>query len=222
MTHVAVERWGRAWLERGKLECRFLKPVYDGHLAVVTGKAADEVLALAVESDAGLCATGRASLATGSASPPSIEDFEQASPPATRPAADERTLAPGTRLPIVPFRASAEYSARYLADIGETHAIYAEEALCHPGILLRLCNWALTQNVVLGPWIHAGSKVQNFAAVHVGRELAVRAVVTGNYERKGHRMVELEALVLADACTPIARVEHTAICRPRQSPSQTI
>src|SRR5437763_11340736 len=129
MTHVAVERWGRAWLERGKLECRFLKPVYDGHLAVVTGKAADEVLALAVESDAGLCATGRASLATGSASPPSIEDFEQASPPATRPAADERTLAPGTRLPIVPFRASAEYSARYRADIGETHAIYAEEAL---------------------------------------------------------------------------------------------
>ena len=28
--HPAVRRWGRAWLERGQMDCRFLKPVYDG------------------------------------------------------------------------------------------------------------------------------------------------------------------------------------------------
>ena len=39
--HPAVRRWGRDWLERGQMECRFLKPVYDGHLAVVTAKASD-------------------------------------------------------------------------------------------------------------------------------------------------------------------------------------
>ena len=27
--HPAVARWGRAWLERGQMQCRFLKPVYD-------------------------------------------------------------------------------------------------------------------------------------------------------------------------------------------------
>ena len=36
MTHLPVVRWGRAWLERGTAECRFLKPVYDGDTANVT------------------------------------------------------------------------------------------------------------------------------------------------------------------------------------------
>ena len=79
----------------------------------------------------------------------------------------------------------------------------------------------LTQNVVLGPWIHAGSTVRNFAAARVGDELTVRAVVTANYERKGHRMVDLDALILANARTPVARIEHTAIWRPRQRLSHT-
>jgi hypothetical protein len=221
MTHAPVEHWGRAWLEHGSAECRFIKPVYDGQLAVVTGKVADAGLDIVVETEAGLCATGRAGLAAGSAPPPSLDGFEQTFPPATRPTADERTLAPGTRLGIAPFRASAEFSARYLADVGETHPVYAGEGLYHPGILLRLCNWALTQNVVLGPWIHAGSKVQNFAAARVGDELTLRAAVSANYERKGHQMVDLDALILADARTLVARIEHTAIWRPRQSPSHT-
>src|SRR5206468_8421146 len=76
MTHVLVERWGRAWLERGGAECRFLRPIYDGHLATVTGEIADAGLDTAVESEAGLCATGRAVLRTGSAALPSIDAFE--------------------------------------------------------------------------------------------------------------------------------------------------
>jgi len=214
MTHAPVEHWGRAWLEHGSAECRFIKPIYDGQIAIVTGKVADAGLDITVESEAGLCATGHADLAAGS--PPSLDGFEQAFPPATRPAADEHTLAPGRRLGIAPFRATAEFSARYLADVGETHPLYAGEGLCHPGILLRLCNWALTQNVLLGPWIHAGSKVRNFAAARVGDELSVRAAVTANYERKGHRMVDLDALILADGRTLVARIAHTAIWRPRQ------
>jgi acyl dehydratase len=221
MTHVPVERWGRVWLERGKAECRFIKPIYDGGRVTVTGEIADGGLDIAVETEAGVCAAGRAGIPAGATAPPSLDGFEQTFPPATRPAADERTLAPGTRLGIAPFRASAEFSARYLADVGETHPVYAGEGLCHPGILLRLCNWALTQNVVLGPWIHAASKVQNFTAARVGDELTVRAAVSANYERKGHQMVDLDALILANARTLVARIEHTAIWRPRQSPSHT-
>jgi hypothetical protein len=40
--------------------------------------------------------------------------------------------------------------------------------------------------------------------------------VTQNYERKGHKFVEVDALVLANERTPLARVTHTAIYRPRQ------
>ena len=36
MAHVPVARWGRAWLEGGAADCRFLKPVYDGAVARVT------------------------------------------------------------------------------------------------------------------------------------------------------------------------------------------
>ena len=83
------------------------------------------------------------------------------------------------------------------------------------GLLPRLFNWALMHNVVLGPWIHVGSTVDHFAAARVGDELTVRAKVTANYERKGHRFVELDGLVVANGKTPIARIAQTAIYRPR-------
>ena len=50
--HPAVERWGHAWLERGRMECRFLKPVYDGRIAVVTARDANAGLDLMVQSEA--------------------------------------------------------------------------------------------------------------------------------------------------------------------------
>jgi hypothetical protein len=81
--------------------------------------------------------------------------------------------------------------------------------------VLRLCNQALVQNVVLGPWIHVGSTVRNHSAARVGDELSLLARVTKNYERKGHRFVELDVLVSAED-RPIARIQHVAIYRPRQ------
>jgi hypothetical protein len=52
--------------------------------------------------------------------------------------------------------------------------------------------------------------------VRVGDSLGVRARVTGNYEHKGHLFVDIDALVLANETTPIARVAHISIYRPRQ------
>src|SRR2546430_9513807 len=47
MTRLPVQRWGRAWLERGTAEWRPLKPGYDGDIAVVTAAAGAEGLDLA-------------------------------------------------------------------------------------------------------------------------------------------------------------------------------
>jgi hypothetical protein len=71
--------------------------------------------------------------------------------------------------------------------------------------------------VVLGPWIHTGSKVQHFAVARIGDELGVQATITANYERKGHRLVDIAVLILAHGRRLIARVEHTAIWRLRHS-----
>ena len=61
-----------------------------------------------------------------------------------------------------------------------------------------------------------GSTVRNLGVARVGDTLGVRASVTKNYEHKGHKWVEIDALVLANGKTPIARVTHIAIYRPRQ------
>ena len=38
----------------------------------------------------------------------------------------------------------------------------------------------------------------------------------GNYDKKGHRFVELDALVVANGQTPLAHCHHIAIYQPRE------
>ena len=130
--------------------------------------------------------------------------------------ADPASLAVDTWLGIEPVPATPELAADYLRDVRETSPLYVTEGLVHPVVVLRMCNFALTRNVTFGPWMHVGSKIQNFAAARVGDALGVRARVTGNYEHKGHLFVDIDALVLADDSRPIARVAHVSIYRPRQ------
>ena len=47
-------------------------------------------------------------------------------------------------------------------------------------------------------------------------EVAARAKVTGKYDKKGHRFVELDALVVANGRTPLAHCNHVAITQPRE------
>src|SRR5437879_12617231 len=74
MLHLPVAKWGRAFLERGLIEARFVKPVYDGETAEVTGEESDGVLSIQVERRGQLCATGSASL-PAAAPTLSIADF---------------------------------------------------------------------------------------------------------------------------------------------------
>jgi hypothetical protein len=215
MTHLPVMRWGRAWLERGTAECRFYKPVYDGDIATVTASEEGGALDISVESRGEVCAAGRAGL-TEAADLPRLAEFLKVPQRAARPPADEASLAAETWLGLEPYPVTPEMAARYLADAHEAAPVYAEEGLIHPRDILRACNFVLSRNVVLGPWIHTGSRVQHLGAASVGSTLGVRARITRNYEHKGHRFVEIDALVLANETAPCARIAHTAIYRLRQ------
>jgi acyl dehydratase len=217
MAHPAVARWGRRFLDEGALAARFLQPVYDGELATVSTREANGGLDIEVTCRDVLCASGHARL--GAVPAPSLADFAAVAAVDARAPATEATLAPERWLGIRPLRVTAPFAVQYLQDVRETDPIYAAEGLCHPGLLPRLFNWALTHNVVLGPWIHVGSQLQHFAAVRIGDELSVRAKILANYERKGHHFVELDGVIVADAQRPIARVAHTAIWRPRAAPA---
>lgn len=214
--HLIVRRWGRDWLGRGTAECRFLKPVYDGRRAVVTATETANGLDWRVESDGVLCATGQAALGPAGSAPPDVAEFPSRPVASSRPPADERSLAPDSWFTSKPLRLTRETVSEYLEGVSEADPLYAEQGLAHPGQVLRLCNYVLAQNVTLGPWIHVGSKVQNFSAAKVGEEIAARARVLANYERKGHRFVDLDVLILAGEARPISRVFHTAVYQPRQ------
>jgi hypothetical protein len=122
----------------------------------------------------------------------------------------------GKWLGTIPRVWAGEAARDYLADIRETDPIYLSEGLGHPGLLQRMMNRALVDNAILGPWIHVGSRMQLLAAGRTGDELTARAKVVGNYDKKGHRFVELDALVIANGTTPLAHCRHIAIYRPRE------
>ncbi len=217
IAHLPVARWGRDWLEHGTAECRFKKPVYDGDTATLTETLLDDGgIAIEVESEGIQCATAEAWLPPAVAPPDGAAETAP-EPIATdrRPPADEHSLAVGRTLSIRPFRTDAAFGANYVRDLRETDPLYVDEGLVHPGFILRLGNWALWHNVVLGPWIHVGSRVQNYSAARIGQELTVFGRVNGNDVRKGHKFVDLDVLVRADG-VPVARIAHTAIYRPRQ------
>ena len=216
MTHLPVLRWGRAWLERGTAECRFFKPVYDGDTATVTACERGGALDISVESRGEICASGAAALPEAQPAAPSLDLFRKVAQRAERPAAAAASLAADTWLGLDPYPVTPEMAARYLADSHESAAIYAAEGLVHPRDILRSCNFVLSRNVVLGPWIHTGSRVQHLAAASVGDRLSVRARITRNYEHKGHLFVDIDGLVLANETIPVAHIAHIAIYRPRQ------
>jgi hypothetical protein len=215
MLHLPVAKWGRSFLERGLIEARFHKPVYDGEIADVMAIESDGVLSIEVESRSELCATGTASL-PASAPSFSLNDFTEVAAVAERKPVSAASYEVGKWLGTLPRDWAGEAAKEYLHDIREHDGIYARENLGHPGLLQRVMNKVLVDNAILGPWIHVGSRMQLLSAAKTGDELTARARVTGNYEKKGHRFVELDALVVANGKTPLAHCWHIAIYQPRE------
>jgi hypothetical protein len=216
MTHFPVARWGSAWLERGTAECRFLRPVYDGETALVSARETVDGLDIRVECRGEVCATGRAALPVRVAPPPAAFAGAVPPPPVVRPEADEVSLAVGTRLAIRPVKVSEDAAAQQLRELREALPLYQDERLVHPAVVAGLGNWALKDNVTLGPWMHVGSRIEHFAAARIGDELTAQARVTANYEKRGHRFVDIDVLVIANGATSIARLAHLSIYRLRQ------
>jgi hypothetical protein len=216
MIHPPVARWGRDFLERGLIEARFTKPVYDGETVDVIAEPAGDGLTLRVAGAGGdVRASGTASL-TARLPKLALENFPATAPVETRLPVHPGSFAQGHWLGTLPRNWAGQAGADYLADVREADPIYPREGLVHPGVLQRIMNKVLVDNVILGPWIHVGSTMQLLAAACCDDELAARARVTANYEKKGHRFVELDAVIVANGVTVVAHCQHVAIYQPRQ------
>ena len=214
MVHQPVARWGRAFLERGFIDARFIKPVYDGEIAEVVAREDEDGLNLEVTSAGQLCATGSASLPVA-APDVTLADYRDVPPVSERPRVSADSFAEGGWLGTAPRVWPGDAATAYLAEIRERDPIYASERLGHPGMLQRVMNRLLVDNVVLGPWIHVGSRMQLLSAIAETDEITARGRVVANYEKKGHRFVEIDALVVANGTRPLAHCHHVAIYQPR-------
>ena len=209
-----MDEFGAEWLERGSIEARFVRPVYDADEVVVEGARRDDgVLGIAVRKGDDSCAVGTAGLGGADER---IDVPAAESVPQSPPVASTETLSPGTTLGTVAIAFDKQQAREYLSSIGADHPLVAEVGIAHPGWLLLLANVALSSNVVLGPWIHVSSDVRLLAPVADGERVAARARVVAEYERKGHRFVELDVVLLVGETRPVATVRHTAIYEPRK------
>lgn len=208
-----VQEWGRDWLERGSMSARFALPTYDGELVSVDWDGAT----LALRNPAGtVVASGSAAL-DGPHPVPSLADHPTAPmpEPGARPPAAPQALTAGSVLGTWEANFHFDKHEQYLADVRDSLSVYRELRCAHPGWVLRTANWILADNVRLGPWIHVGSTVRNLGLITDGAHVATRGTVRAEYEKKGHRFVDLDLVVTADE-RPVALIDHTAIYRPRQ------
>jgi acyl dehydratase len=221
VTHPPVEAWGLEWLERGTMQARFSRPVYEGDtVRVVPVDEGDDAggvwtrLELRNSNDE-VCATAEASLPRLAGAPPSLDPWPDVDQAASPPPASPATLEPGAQFGLGRHGFHADRAGEYLDDVRETLPIYRAERVAHPGWLLRDANYVLSRNVRLGPWIHVESSAQHHRLVTDGASVSTRALVIAEWEHKGHRFVTLDVAVVA-AGELATRVTHTAIYAPRQ------
>jgi acyl dehydratase len=224
LSHLPAEAWGRDWLVEGGLEARFAAPIYDGEEVTVEavkvtdaieGAGATDTLELTARNPAGrACATGRAYRSL-LGPPPALAAYPaaplpDAPPPPASPEYFEHHAVLGTS------QATWRAGSGYLDSVNEHLPLFRDSGLAPPGWLLRRANDVLVHNVTLGPWIHVESRVRHLSAVADGQVLSTRAKVADHYERKGHRFVELDVLMLVGN-RPVLAGRHVAIYQPRRS-----
>lgn len=209
MTQPCIDRWGERFLTGSTMEARFVSPVYDGESVEV--RLTDDGSLTVTGPDGTVRATGTAALRD---SPPPVVSVPTAPRPEQVPAVTEALLASGTVLGTLGFTFRRELAAVYLAEVRDGHDVYAGGAVCHPGFLARQANSVLHLNVGLGPWIHVGTRAHHRGVVRDGDVLEVRGQVAAEYERRGHRFVDLDVELTANG-DAVWSAFHTAIWQPR-------
>jgi acyl dehydratase len=216
MAHPVVAVLGRAWLERGTMAARFVRPCYDGDDVTVdiaeTRSDDGDVLDLtARRSGDEVIATGTASVPSRAATPPPITAYPTVPLPDERPPATRDTLAALDPMGSWEATFRVDRAPAFLDEIREDLPLFRDDGLAHPGYLLLAANSVLVANVRLGPWMHVGSDVTNFGVVADGDRVSTRGRVANLFERKGHQLAELDLLLVADDARPVEHVRHTLI-----------
>ena len=217
MTHAPVSHWGGDWLGHGYMHVRLAKPIYEGDQTVVSAclKKGGKMI-VSASTGGPVCGEGEAFLEAPTTPSQLVISRTEMPDYDDRPVASQSTLALNTVLGARDEGPAVGNPPAYLASVNEDLPIYGEEGWVHPGYILRRANLILRENVCLGPWIHVESWIWNLRTLDVEEFFTARAVVTDNFDRKGHLFVDLDVLISARDEEPVTRIMHRSIYVPRQ------
>ncbi|MEW6125812.1 MAG: MaoC family dehydratase [Acidobacteriota bacterium] len=221
MTVPLVESFGEGWLERGAMQVKFNRPVYEGESLTIRADVDNDteprrVFINAEREDGEVCAVAIATLDDkDSWMMPQIDDYPIKDLPESeaRSKALRENFIIGAAIGTLTEKIDLTGQAKdYLQKIDEHLPNYfGERAVLHPGYLLSLANQIFVCNFTVSPWIHVGSELINRSAVRDGERLAVRGRIAECFERKGHEFVVLDLLFVANENRIAAQARHTAI-----------
>ena len=215
-----VETLGKQWLNFGWARVRFRQPVYPGNdLELVLDD--DGTIDVHRDVDDVSCISGQ----VGQGEAPWLGDIRIPSrrPPESMPAPlPHLTLANAPVGQELRSRevdlsvADAEAYARHKQ--GETlDCFYGSGALVHPAwIAEQPIHW-LHHSYDYGPSIHAESRIQYLCSAEVGQSFCVAGTCRDAYERNGHHYIVNDTEIRDAGGIAIARVQHTAIFRVRNT-----
>lgn len=239
LTRPVLAVLGDAWLDRGWMRARFVRPIYDGDRVEARVEPADaaarssgradggrDAVELGLyDPDGGCCALASAGLEPARGDAPeagaSTAGTDPDPPPeAERPPASVDTLPAGRvlgGLDVGPFDAG---ELRSIADqYRDDLPLYRHGEAgvgpprLHPAYLLHAANRLLVANVALGPWIHTASTVRHLAPLDPSRRHRLRGRVAESQRRRGRDQVALELVLVEQGRGPVAALLHSAIVR---------
>lgn len=220
VTRALEQRFGRAWLARGRLSIRFRRPVYDGQPLDIRLRERDDVLAIGVYGpDGERAAEGEASLAPSTTS--EARPWRRMIPTPPPPRAFERLLAyedltPGVDLVPLPVPLTTDLVRRWTDEIGDEQLWYAESPPpVHPAQFARIPIELLHRALGRGPTIHVASEIEYLAEARADQEFLTYAYVLETYERKGQGYLVIDALTVNERGREVARQRYTSIQRVR-------
>jgi hypothetical protein len=224
MSRLAIEAWGKPWLERGTMQSWSRRPVYDGEQLTITATPIEETAeAISVEmtvhnADGQEVATGAASLPHHRPQSLDLSAFpitEQANPPPTVAAG---ALQPDTPIGSIEAIFTPEEHQQSLSDFGETWPPYLGEGIVHAGYLMRrTVGDGVRSFAYPTPGIYVSAHGQHHAIAHAGDLLVSAGRITRTYERKGSHYFDSEQVVIANGAVLIAHYKRSSIyaVRPR-------
>ena len=218
MSRPLVESMGRAWLERGSADMRFVRPVYEGEeirvigaISSVTPNGTVSVECQAINNQGAVCGIGSAQLPSQSPAPePGLADYPPGRSRLHRPLSLE-SLQPGEVLTPVTSEFTWNVHWQYCQkSIRDHHPIY--EKTLHPGWILSQASHILEANYAVPAWIDVSSQVQNFHCLEKEGQIATRGRVHAKFERNGDHFIVLNLAVFAQELC-LQTISYTAIFR---------